>query len=292
MNSQTVYYVGKDRENKSLTKLFLDLAQDDSEKTIYVDAGVYDIFNEYKKVGMKSPPDDVTSPDYFEYNAFLPLNTTLIGVGNVQLHFAPNADEITYGESRTWSPLNVLGACHIENIEVYCKNGRYCIHDDAHNRYQNTRHYYKHVRCIYELGDTKDGRLLGFNYTIGNGMSQGCKFEFEDCTFKFIGDENHSAFYTHEDGDDNPENSPSLIFKNCLFLGGENNNRVILLQSLARTDLHIYTRIESCHISGGIRLTVYSDNSAQHYDVTLINSGTPQISSNRESVNPYPVKTY
>ena len=70
MNSQAVYYVGKDRKNKSLTKLFLDLAQDDSEKTIYVDAGVYDIFNEYKKVGMKSPPDDVTSPDYFEYNAF------------------------------------------------------------------------------------------------------------------------------------------------------------------------------------------------------------------------------
>ena len=292
MNADHIYYVGPTREHTSLTQLFLDLKQDEREKTIYIDAGTYDIFREYKEAGMASPPDDVTAPDYFVYNAFLPINTALIGIGNVKLVFAPSADEITYGESRTWSPLNILGACHIENIEIYCKNGRYCIHDDSHNDYKNTIHYYKHVRCIYELGDTKDGRLLGFNNTIGNGMAQGCKFEFEDCTFQFVGGGNHSAFYTHEGGSSNPENAPSLIFKNCLFLGSEDNERVLRLQNLATADLQILTRVESCYLLGGIYLTIYGQKAKQHFDVTLINSGNPPQKIDKEDENPYPIKVY
>ena len=290
--SDKVYYVGPSRENKSITRLFLELAGDTSPKTIYLDAGVYDIFREYREEGITSPPDDVTPPDYFAYNAFLPVNTNLIGIGNVVLTFCPSPDEITYGESRTWSPLNIVGACHIENIEIRCKNGRYCIHDDGHNAHKNTRHTYKHVRCFYELGDTKDGRILGFNSTVGNGMAQGTKFEFEDCTFEFIGGGNHPAFYTHEDGRNDPENSPSLIFKHCLFLGSEDNNCVIRLQNLATTDLHILTRVESCCILGGIHLNIYRDTSAQHFDVTLINSGDPKQRIDKEEENLYPIKVY
>lgn len=284
--------MGKEREYKSITKLFLDLKNDETEKTIFIDAGVYDVFKEYKEVGMPSPPDDVRPSNYFPYNAFVPGNTRLIGIGNVLLRFAPSKEEITYGESRTWAPLNVLSECHIENIEIYCKNGRYCIHDDCHNLYPNTRHYYKNVRCHYELGDEKDGMRLGFNNTVGNGMPQGCKFEFEDCTFAFTGDNKHSAFYTHEDGFDTPENSPSLIFKNCLFLAGEGNDRVLRLQNLAKADLHILTRVESSYLSGGIYLTIHNEDSAQHYDVTVINSGNPPILVDDEENNIYPVKIY
>lgn len=288
----SIYYVGPTRTHTSLTRLFLELAGDESEKTIYVDPGTYDIFQEYKQAGIPSPPDDVRSPDYFTYNAFLPLNTKLIGIGNVQLRFAPEPWEITYGESRTWSPLNVLGACHIENIEIFCKNGRYCIHDDSHNKFQNTVHYYKHVRCIYELSDMVDDKRLGFNNTIGNGMAQGTKFEFESCTFQFLGGGNHSAFYTHESGRENPENAPSLIFRNCLFLGSQDNDRVLRLQNLATADLRIQTRLESCYLDGGIYLTIYQETSTQHYDVTLINSGNPPQRIDRPEENPYPIKIY
>ena len=287
-----VYYVGPEREHKSITKLFMELKDDVSEKTIYLDSGTYDIFREYKEVGMPSPPDDIKAGVYFEYNAFLPYNTRLIGIGNVQLRFAPAPEEITYGESRTWSPLNIIGACHIENIMIYCKNGRYCIHDDGHNREKNTIHSYKHVRCTYELSDMKDGRLLGFNSTIGNGMAQGTKFEFEDCTFEFLGGGNHAAFYTHESGKEDPENAPTLIFKNCLFLGSPDNDRVMKLQNLATTPLRIYTRVESCYFLGGIYLNVYSEKSAQHYDVTLINSGDPKQTIDKEAENLYPIKVY
>lgn len=292
MHNEHIYYVGPNREHTSITQLFLDLAEDESEKTIYIDAGTYDIFREYKQAGIPTPPDDVAIPDYFDYNAFLPLNTKLIGIGNVQLRFAPSAEEVTYGESRTWSPLNILGACHIENIEIYCKNGRYCIHDDSHNRYRNTIHYYKHVRCIYELGDHKDGKPLGFNNTIGNGMAQGCKFEFEDCTFQFVGGGKHSAFYTHESGYEYPENAPSLFFKHCLFLGSEDNDRVLRLQNLATADLQVITRLDSCYLLGGIYLTIYKETSAQHFDVTLLHSGNPPQLIDREAENKYPIKVY
>lgn len=288
----SVYYVGPEREYTSLTKLFLALADSEEEKTIYVDPGTYDMFAEYKEAGIPSPADDVTSPDYFTYNAFLPPNTRLIGIGNVLLRFAPTPEEITYGESRTWSPLNILGACHIENIEIFCTNGRYCIHDDSHNKFKNTVHYYKNVRCTYRLSGTKDGKLLGFNNTIGNGMAQGTKFEFDSCTFRFEGGGNHSAFYTHETGKQNPENSPSLIFRNCLFLGSENNDRVLRLQNLATTPLHIHTRLESCVLVGGIYLTIYKETSAQHYDVTLIRSGNPPQRIDRPEENPYPINVF
>lgn len=288
----SVYYVGPTREHKSLTKLFLELKDDHSQKTIYVDEGVYDIFREYREAGIATPPDDVTSPDYFDYNAFLPINTNLIGVGKVRLEFAPKANEITYGESRTWSPLNILGACRIENIEIYCKNGRYAIHDDSHNDYQNTLHYYKNVTAIYEYSDRslKTGQRLGFNNTIGNGMAQGSTFLFEDCTFQFIGGENNSAFYTHESGSKNPENAPTLTFRNCKFLSHKRNIKAIRLQNLATADLHIITTFENCEIEGGIYLTIYKDTSAQHFDVTVINSGNPLQLIDKPEQNRYPIK--
>ena len=290
---KNIYHVGPEREHTSITELFLMLAEDENEKTIYIDEGVYDIFNEYKKAGIPSPPDDVSVSDYFKYNAFLPLNTKLIGVGNVCLVFSPDSKEITYGESRTWAPLNVLGACHIENIEIRCKNGRYCIHDDGHNKYQNVDHYYKNVRCIYEMGDVKEGKQLGLENTIGFGFAQGCKFEFEDCTFQFLGEGNHSAFYGHDDGWENPENAPSIILKNCLILGNEHSDCSLRLQNLAIPGVdRISTRVESCVIKGGIYLTIYHENGKQCFDLTFINSGNPPQKIDMEEKNPYPIKVF
>ena len=286
----TIYHVGKNREHTSMIGLFQMLKDDESEKTIYLDEGIYDIFAEYKQAGVPTPPDHVASPDYFDYNVFLPPNTSLIGIGDVQLRFAPSVDEITYGESRTWSPLNIMGGCHIENIEIYCINSRYCIHDDGHNRYKNTRHTYKNVRCTYVLGQIKDGRRLGYNNTIGNGMSQGAEFLFEDCVFRFEGGGNHSAFYTHETGKKDPENSPTLTFRNCQFLGSPDNDRVLRLQNLALAPLHIPTLVENCQFVGGIYLTIYREDSAQHYDVTLVNSGNPPQRIDRPEENPYPIR--
>ena len=287
---ENIYYVGKHRAHKSITKLFLELKDDTREKVIFLDEGTYDIFREYRDVNMPTPPDDVKAHIYFEYNAFLPVNTRLIGIGDVLLKFSPAPEEITYGESRTWAPLNIEGACHIENINIYCKNGRYCIHDDSHNRYQDTRHYYKNVRCVYEFGDTNQaGQRLGFNNTIGNGMAQGTEFLFEDCTFTFRG-ENRPAFYTHESGRENPQHVPTLTFRNCDFIAPAGNDRTIKLQNLAPADVRVVTRFENCHIIGGIYLELYKDRCPQHFDVTFVNSGNPPQLIDKPEENRYPIK--
>ena len=291
VDPENIYYVGPEREHKSLTQLFLDLKDNYLPKTIFLDEGTYDIFREYKDAGIPSPPDDVESPDYFDYNAFLPINTRLIGVGNVRLEFNPGPFEITYGESRTWSPLNVLGECYIENLEIFCKNGRYCIHDDSHNDFQDSTHYYKNVRCTYQMSDYgANGQRLGFNNTIGNGMAQGTTFLFEDCTFVFKGGDKNSAFYTHESGSSDPWHAPTLTFRRCVFQGGAGNARTVRLQNLASANLYIPTLFEDCTIEGGLYLTIYSDNSAQHYDVTLIRSGNPSVMVDKPEQNYYPVK--
>ena len=285
-----IYYVGPTREHKSITKLFLELKDNYFKKIIYIDEGTYDMFREYKDAGIPTPPDDVESPDYFTYNAFLPPNTALIGVGNVRLEFNPKADEITYGESRTWSPLNIEGECYIENLEIYCKNGRYCIHDDGHNKFQGTTHYYKNVRTVYEYSDLdSQGRRLGFNNTIGNGIAQGAKFVFEDCHFEFKGSDKNSAFYTHESGSQ-PGPQSYLTFINCTFLGGPGNARTVRLQNLATANIRVETTFENCTIEGGIYLTIYKDTSAQHFDVTLINSGNPPQMIDDMANNRYPIK--
>jgi len=288
-----IYYVGPTRQYTSVTKLFMDLEDDTNEKIIFLDEGTYDIFREYRELDVPTPPDDVASPDYFPYCVFLPANTRLIGLGDVLLDFSPEADEITYGESRTWSPLNIIAPCYIENIEIYCKNGRYAIHDDSHNAAndQGSKHIYKNVRCVYEMSDTNSaGKLLGFNNTIGNGMAQGTEFLFEDCYFEFRGSSSHSAFYTHEGGSSNHTYAPTLTFRNCEFYGGEGNTRTVRLQNLATADLHIPTVFEDCIIEGGIYLTIYKDTSAQHFDVTLIRSGRPPIKVDKPEENKYPVK--
>lgn len=286
------YYVGGDSEHQNLTQLFIDLADDTSPKTIYINPGVYDIYQEYRDLEIPTPPDDVTSSDYLTRCVFVPPNTKLIGIGNVTLEWKPSKDSITLGESRTWSPLNVRYACHIENISIHCKYGRYCIHDDSHNAVddQCVTHTYKNVRCVYEYSDGG----YGFNNALGFGFSQKNNYIFEDCRFEIITNGNNSAFYGHSSSGTalNADESPSVTVKNCIIVGGSNNNRVVRLQSLNKSPLKIKTLFEGCYIDGGIYLTLYYDDAIQAFDVTLLKSGNPIQTIDQSDVNPYSIKIY
>lgn len=287
-----IYYVGGDSKHQSLTRLFIDLAGDTSEKTIYINPGIYDIYQEYRDAGIETPPDDVTSGDYLTRCVFVPPNTKLIGVGNVTLEWNPGKDSITLGESRTWSPLNVRYACYVENISIHCKYGRYCIHDDSHNAAddQGVSHAYKNVRCVYEYSDGG----YGFNNALGFGFSQKNNYVFEDCHFEIKTNGNNSAFYGHStSGTGVAENeSPNIIVKNCVIIGGDNNNRAVRLQCLNKSALKIRTLLENCYINGGIYLNLYYDDAIHAFDVTLLKSGDPIQTVDQPENNPYPINIY
>ena len=292
--AENIYYVGGDAPCKSLTEMFLSLKDDFSRKTIYVNQGTYDIYREYREAGMATPPDDITAADYLERCVFLPPNTSLIGVGEVVLEWAPPKGEITKGEARTWSPLNIRYACHVENITIHCKYGRYCIHDDSHNGEtdRGVTHRYRNVRCIYDYSE--DG--MGFNNTIGFGFSQKNQILFENCELVMRGcpadSPDHSAFYGHGASGRAvlAEESPTITVKNCRLLGGEKNGRTIRLQCLNRVPLHIVTLFENCTVEGGVYLTLYREDALQAFDVTLRSCGAPPVRIDRPEENPYPVK--
>ena len=270
------FVVGTGETYTSLTKLLIDIKDDETDKIIYIKSGEYDIFNEYldevSDGRLNVPPDDISSGNYlYPYNAFIPNNTKVIGLGDVVLKMTPDADDVTYGESRTWSPVNVLGSVEIENIEIHAHNCRYCIHNDDKNNYAREYQVYKNVRCYYDYSDTDaQDRRLGYNMVIGFSIPDGGRHEYENCIFMMENGSNNAAFYGH----DVATGDGSLYLKNCVIHSDYfTNDRTIRLQSLNHnTQNRIITTFDNCYVSGGMTLTLYYTDSKQSFDVTFKNS--------------------
>ena len=290
-----IYYV---TTSDSLTGLFYNLRNDTREKIIYVAGGEYDIYAEYKALGISSPPDNVSSSDYMDYCVFVPRNTKLIGIGNVKLVYNPVKSATTLGEAKTWSPLTIRYACHIENVEIYCKYGRYCIHDDSHNDEtdQGVVHTYKNVKAVYDYSDDS----YGFNECIGFGFSQKSTYVFENCTFIYnenpdvAASKNRSAFYGHSaSGSQTKADSARIIVKDCVCVAGATSTNAFRLQSLNTSDLRIITDVIGTYIDGKVKLTIYDSSRKQAFDCTFLHS---DVEASRITIdddnNQYPVKIY
>lgn len=289
----TIYEVGATKANKSLTALLLALKDDNTEKTIYLDGGDYDIFQEYTDLGLLSgdPPSDPTT-GYFDYNVWIPDNTHIIGRGLVRLLWQPTTDQISAAWSKTISPVNVAGSMTLENVEIYCKNGRYCIHDDplGKRQYTDARKVYKNVKCYKYANDTG----YGFNPVIGFGIDTRMNYVFDNCEFVHYG--NLNCFYLHDrTTTPNTENAGSTItVNNCVMV--TTGFGVYLGNTGTGTgNHHIRMTFADCYIGGSFNIgdegAITQGTKPNHFDVTLLdcNDINVQIAS---SVNPYPLKVY
>ena len=278
------YHVGTGQAYTSFTSLLLDLKGNIAPKTIYIHEGEYDVFAEYlaevSRGRITIPYDDITAGNYFEpYNAFVPNNTRIVGLGNVTLKFTPtvaqlesmstNPEKTGYGASRTWSPLNIYGSVEIENVTVVGKNCRYCLHNDDHNAYPNARQHYKNCRFLYTYSDlNSQNQRLGFNITIGFGIQAGGVHIFDDCEIYMDANTNASAYYGHEW---EANKNGKLLLRNCrIHSSNFSNNRVIMLQSLATTQGQVTALFENCYVNGGLLLTLYYATSLQNFDTTFV----------------------
>lgn len=290
-----VYYVGPTREHKSFASLLLDLAGNEEPKTIFLDEGEYDVFAEYRaevEAGrIVVPPDDIGAAAYMEtkdgrwYNAFVPNHTVLFGLGEVTLRFTPEKDEISFGASRVWCPLNVFGSVEMYHLNVLVKNGRYCLHNDDHNRYPGSTQYYRNCRFEYRLSDANDaGDLLGFNSVIGFGIDEGATHTFDACEIYFHGPGNHGGYYGH---DSRGSQSSWIFLKDChIHASDPSNDRVIRLQTLSKnvTDRPIYVTVQNCDVNGGLQFDQYHGESIQSFAVTFVD--TPEMPVNHTSKGP------
>lgn len=259
-----VYYVNPDGSG-DYTKLmdaFVDLADDTSNKIIYVASGVYDIYDE---IGGDDFVNSIPSSgaSYWDYITIVPKNTKVVGIGGVVLEYLP--ESVPEVAATFISPINISdGDVDIENIKIICKNCRYGIHDQTREDHPNGyNHTYKNVSV---LKDSASG-ITGMAQAFGGGLTQGATLVFENCTFQSY----RYAFSFH-----NAHNGfASIVIKNCAFknlIASRGSYSCVRFGNTSGVQTHINVNISGSYLNDGI--SIGNETSAERpnaYDLTMVN---------------------
>ena len=206
-----IYTVGTNGDFSGFTEMLIALASNSKEKIVYVDGGVYDIFDEMGGAEYISSIENASpSLSWRSVNHIVPPNTTIIGVGKVVLEWNPSDSEIIdQNHAFLFSPLNLSGSCTIKNIEIRCSNCRYGIHDETGGIavYDGTERVLDNVR-VYFTAST-----YGVHYAYGAGHNKNSKYIYNNCVFSAA---YGIAWSSHDWPATEYENS-TFEFNNCIF---------------------------------------------------------------------------
>ena len=309
-----IFRVGTDKEYTTLTAAMKATAfGSDEEQIILVDGGEYDIFQEYIDNNVPVPPTPSQDPsfnpstNYVTYNVWVNKNVHIIGLGNVIIKCMPEPADLNYNEnwSKVISPLNVREGCTIENIEIWAKNCRYCIHDDYNYVKATDDSIKKYINVTCRRFVRTEGTNYGWREVIGIGAGKRQRIEFHNC--KFISEYNDATnFYLHNRNEtyiDSDNTAPlteyecsKYILENCLIYQPGSYVGVLKLANEATTNIqHIYFDMLSTFVSGGLlscdMASNDTGNNANVFDITQVmcNAITNTV---RDANNRYPVKVY
>ena len=247
-----VYHIGSDFGNPSFSNFINSIKDDDSEKTVYIHQGVYDIYSELGGAEyINSLPSD---SKWRDVQPIIPPNTKIIGVGNVTLRFMVDDGQINEEKKslvKLFSPVNVSGSCTIENISIEAKNCRYCIHDETSGNaiFDGAVHNFIGVRAHMYNGS------LGHGGCYYAGHNNGMSFLFDNCSFE---SEKTFSWSTH-DWTTSAKNYDGAIYilKNCRFPQG------FRLSSSSKKDSIIdRVYLNGCHLP---KLTFSAENPGEYY---------------------------
>ena len=304
------YTVGRSSNNTaydfdSVTACFLALKNDMSPKIIDIYDGDYNIYQEYINSGVPVYTGDNPAVDFPGYCVFVPPNSHVIGHGVVKLSWMPdpvNNPEITWKQCYCVSPLNVMGECTIENIELHCKNGRYCLHNDTIGTppFANLTQHFINVKCYKYIGDedstTTPGEthVYGTRHTVGFGQGRGITQIYDNC--EFYNEWNGRAFYGHANIQYNQVNivaitSGSITLNNCVI--DSVNNTSVKLGNTGSLTRNIKTRFNNCYISGAVLVEDEDGGGdiANSFDIMFNNCGSVKLTIS-DPDNTYPPKFY
>lgn len=259
-----IYHVGPGREYTTLTECLLALKGDESEKTIYMDAGEYDIFQEIG--GANFCATIAAGTNWRDVSVIVPDNTSIIGLGEVILKFQPAIEEIGAVAAGLLSPLNIADNAVIENITINSYNCRYAIHSDLLH-WEGTdrvglKQVYRNVRINHQYKDA--GNTSGF----GCGHWQDGVYIFEHCRFHAylpVGIHNNGTYTT---------DATQLIFNNCVFESTyPATYPCVRLGNVNANQTHVRVEFNGCYLNGKIR--VQNESSAEvpnAFDITMVRS--------------------
>lgn len=210
-----VYHIGSAYGNPSFSVFINSIKDDDSEKTVYIHQGVYDIYSELGGAEyINGLPSD---SKWRDIQPIIPPNTKIIGVGNVTLRLMIDDGQINEDKKslvNLFSPVNISGSCTIENISIEAKNCRYCIHDETSGdkRFDGAVHNFIGVRAHMYKGS------LGHGGCYYSGHNSGMRFLFDNCSFE---SEKTLSWSTHDWTTSAKDYDGAIyILKNCRFPQG------------------------------------------------------------------------
>ena len=284
----------------SVTACFLALKDDRDPKIVEIWEGDYDIYQEYIDANVPIYTGENPMTEFYDYCVWVPDNTTVIGKGNVRLLWMPEkADNpITYAQCMTVSPVNIGKNVTIENLEIHCKNGRYCIHNDSYRApdIAGVRQKYKNIRCYkYESEQDDQNRYFGTNHVIGFGVTRSMHQEYENCTFKNYW--NGRAFYGHTNSAFNNSTaineamSGNMEVNNCIF--DTAGTTCVKLGNTGETQKHVPIFFSNCYFSGQVDAVNEGsgDTLPNAFDLTFLNCGDVSLHI-EDTGNLYPPKAY
>ncbi len=206
-----IYYIGATRELTTLRE-GLKKACEKKNSIVYVDAGIYDIAQEYGN-------------DYFKNYSYSSSDCGIVLKNNVNVIFSPkskvlcnytgnNHDAMFY-----FSPFNVgEGGFRVENLNIECSRVRYCMHDDL-GMFGNSHDFTKteYQSCSMFL-DNSQNTARKSNNCIGGGLPYNGEVVINGCIFESTAaSPGYGGVDYHQNGADGAK-SKSLI-TNCYFKG-------------------------------------------------------------------------
>ena len=265
-NMEEVYYVGANREYTTFYGLLTALASNTNPKIIYVDAGTYDLFSELG--GAEYCSDIPANASWRNYGVFIPANTKIIGIGNVQFNFTPTLEQVGNGLN-ILSPISITSDnVYIENIRIDASNCRYAIHDERNsNGTDMTTRHYRTFKNVYAY---KHGS--GYPQCLGGGIAENTDYLFDNCVFK----SSLSSFSYHSNNIQGGNHS-TLAIKNCVLYSTSTGDSVYALRfgNVSARNEVIDVFVNNCLIHGQVKIGLESGMTTgkQNFKVVFIKSG-------------------
>lgn len=290
---EEVYTVGADGDYATFTEMLQDLKDNTNNKVVYVNEGVYDIYDEKGGADFIASITNPGSLNWRDVCDIVPDNTRIVGIGRVILEWEPPANVIGSNEMAfLFSPLNLSGSAEIENIEIHATNCRYAIHDETSSiaRWKNVNRKIKNVHAIH----TK-GTYHPTEQTYGAGIAPTGVYEFENCIFE--NDANWFIFSMHATNM-NANDKTVVNIKNCIIRNTDSmtirpsNSPIMGFGSVSTEQRYIDVNIDGCFIAGNVRK--YPENDAQNianaFKLVMIGNNALDIQSTTATDALTPIK--
>lgn len=208
---QHIFYCGPNREITSL-KTAIETATLFMDSVLYVDAGTYDIVEEF-------------GDDYF---SSLTSTSTSLGIrlkNRIHVIFSPNSKVVCHytGDNQyacsVFSPFHVFEyGFEIENMNLECSRVRYAFHDERNGGVEQCQSIFKNCRMVI---DNSQNPYWNSNTCLGGGLGSNHEVRIEDCIFDTSTETLSAGVYYHQSNNtSNPNHRCNITVKDCYFING------------------------------------------------------------------------